>query len=213
MAVYRFRVAFEDYDDVVRDIEIKSTQTFEDLHNGIQQCIGFDGSKPSSFYLSDDYWKKGKEITNRPLNDGEKEKATTMDAARLLNYIADPHQKIYYIFDLPLHWTFHIELVKIQVNVEETADYPRCVKSLGEAPKQYGNIITGSLPQPDDFEEILEEEAVEESGEEIFPETEDAVEADEVPLSVESEEGAVSDFEEETGGIVDDEESKGNEDF
>jgi len=175
MAVYRFRVAFEDYDDVVRDIEIKSTQTFEDFHNSIQQSIGFDGSKPSSFYLSDDNWKKGKEITNRPLKDADKEKAIEMSSARLLNFIADPHQKIYYIFDLPLHWTFRIELVKIQVNVPDGSDYPRCVRTLGEAPKQYGNVITGPLPEPDDFEELPEEELADEGPEEIFPDTADAV--------------------------------------
>jgi hypothetical protein len=214
MAVYRFRVAFEDYDDVVRDIEIKSTQTFEDLHNAIQQYIGFDGSKPSSFYLSDDNWKKGKEITNRPLNDTDKEKATEMSAARLLNYIADPHQKIYYIFDLPLHWTFRIELVKIQVNVDTTADYPRCVRSLGDAPKQYGNVITGPLPDPDDFEDILlEEETSDEVADEIFTGTADAVEADEVPLAVESEEGVVSDFEDESGGVAEEDDRKEGEDF
>ncbi len=32
MAVYKFRVSFEDYDDIHRDIEIKSNQTFADFH-------------------------------------------------------------------------------------------------------------------------------------------------------------------------------------
>jgi hypothetical protein len=34
--VYRFRVTFEDYDEITRDIEIKSTQFFSDLHTAIQ---------------------------------------------------------------------------------------------------------------------------------------------------------------------------------
>src|SRR5437762_2397 len=45
MATYRFRVTFEDYDDVTRDIEIRSTQTFEEFHHAIQNAIGFDASK------------------------------------------------------------------------------------------------------------------------------------------------------------------------
>ena len=45
--VYRFKVMFEDHEDVVRDIEITNLQTFEDFHNIIQSSIGFDASKPA----------------------------------------------------------------------------------------------------------------------------------------------------------------------
>ena len=69
MATYRFRVTFEEYDDVTRDIEIRSTQTFEELHYAIQNAIGFDASKPTSFFLSDDNWKKGKELSTREIID------------------------------------------------------------------------------------------------------------------------------------------------
>src|SRR4051812_48611120 len=118
MAVYRFRVTFEDHDEVSRDIEIRSTQTFEDLHHAIHSFIGFDASKPASFFMSDDNWKKGKEITSRDLKAAEKEKVKQMRGSRLLDDIADPHQKIYYIFDPAAQWAFRIELMKIIVNEE-----------------------------------------------------------------------------------------------
>ena len=57
MATYRLRVIIEDHEEVVRDIEIKSTQTFNDLHLSIHNSIGFDSDKPASFYMSDDNWK------------------------------------------------------------------------------------------------------------------------------------------------------------
>jgi len=163
MAIYRFRIVFEDFDDVHRDIEIRSVQTFEDLHQAIHSAIGFDGAKPASFYMSDDYWKKGKEITTRDLKEEEKHSVATMKKARLCDFIADPHQKIYYIFDFTAMWTFHIELIKIMVNEEPGAMYPRCVKVTGEAPKQYGITNLGAIPEPDDFDETqslidLEEE-------------------------------------------------------
>ncbi len=155
MAVYRFRVTFEDFDDIHRDIEIKSTQTFEDLHHAIHNSIGFDATNPASFYMSDDYWKKGKEITRRELNETEKPKVALMKKARLCDFIADPHQKIYYLFDFNAVWTFRIELVKIFVNEEIGANYPRCVKVTGEAPKQYGVTNLGAIPEPEDFDENL----------------------------------------------------------
>ena len=37
MAIYRFKISFEDFDDVVREIDIKTTQTFEDLHRAFHR--------------------------------------------------------------------------------------------------------------------------------------------------------------------------------
>ena len=140
MAIYRFRVTFEDQDDVARDIEIRSTQTFEDLHHGIHSAIGFDASKQASFYLSDDHWTKGQEFTNRELKESEKENIFAFRKSRLCDYISDPHQKIYYIFDPEAQWAFLIEMIKIVPSEELNASYPRCIKINGEAPKQYGTL-------------------------------------------------------------------------
>ena len=63
MAVYKFKVSFDDYDDISRVIEIKSTQTFLDFHKSILASIGFDQKHMASFYMSNDAWKKGQEIT------------------------------------------------------------------------------------------------------------------------------------------------------
>ena len=62
--IYRFRVIFDnDTDqDVFRDLEIRETDTMEDLHNAIAQSFGFDGLEMASFYISDDNWNQGEEI-------------------------------------------------------------------------------------------------------------------------------------------------------
>jgi len=54
MALYRFKVTFEDYDDVSREIDVKSNQTFEDLHRAIHKSTGYDAEFSSSFYISND---------------------------------------------------------------------------------------------------------------------------------------------------------------
>ena len=43
--IYRFRVILDNdtEDDVFRDLEIRETDTMEDLHNIITQSFGFDG--------------------------------------------------------------------------------------------------------------------------------------------------------------------------
>jgi hypothetical protein len=136
MAIYRFRVSFEEYDDIHRDIEIKSTQNFEQFHYAIQEAIGFDASKPASFFMSNDNWKKGQELTTS-FSDNSTPGARLMKDSRLCDFIADPHQKIYYAFDTPSQWTFFIELFKILPDSETNKKYPVCVKIHGDAPKQY----------------------------------------------------------------------------
>ena len=68
MAIYRFKISFEDFDDVTREIDIKTNQTFEDLHRAIHRSTGYNAEKPSSFYVSTDNWIKGDEIAILPNN-------------------------------------------------------------------------------------------------------------------------------------------------
>src|SRR5436190_9757475 len=158
MAVYKFRVTFEDHEDVSRDLEIKSTQSFEELHSAILSSVGFDTKENASFYMSDDYWKKGRQISLTEKANGET-KLPLMKKSRLCDFIADPHQKIYYIYDFTKEWTFHVELLKIIVGEDVGALYPRCVKVNGEAPKQH-DTAPKVVPVPEDFneEEVYVEE-------------------------------------------------------
>jgi hypothetical protein len=150
MAVYKFRVTFEDYEDVYREIEIKSTQTFEDLHRAIQEAIGFDGKQLASFYMSNDTWRKGREITLMDMSEeGEEEPKVIMNKSKLADFIEDPHQKIIYVFDFMAFWNFFVELVKIQPD-NPKVKYPLCSKSVGTAPKQYKDK---KLPDPSEEEE------------------------------------------------------------
>lgn len=138
MAIYKFRITFEDYDEVSREIEIKSNQSFEDLHRAIHAAIGFDGKANSSFYMSNDQWHKGKEITLNESSIKDAAKTVLMEKSILKNFIIDPHQKIYYIFNLEKPWTFYIQLMKITINEDPNLQYPICTKTTGNAPKQFG---------------------------------------------------------------------------
>lgn len=145
MAVYRFRVTFEDQDDVYREVEIRANQTFEDLHYALLQAINFDTQHEASFFMSDDFWRKGQEITlnPKPVDEDEdvprlkrKAPAKAMKQSKLAAFIEDPHQKIVYVYDFKANWILYLELVKILAEDAKTT-YPRCIKSVGPAPKQY----------------------------------------------------------------------------
>ena len=56
MAVLKFRVYLEEDDAVYRDICIKHTQSFAELHYAILKAYEFDTKHQATFYRSNDKW-------------------------------------------------------------------------------------------------------------------------------------------------------------
>jgi hypothetical protein len=154
MAVYKFKLFIEDNEDIYREIEILSGQTFDDFHNAIQDAYKFDKKHAASFFVSDDYWRKDQEITLReedlPLDAEELKKNVSpkklMSKTKIAKYIDSPRQRFMYVFDPAIKWSFCIELMKILPD-NPKGTYPTCIKSVGNAPKQYkqAKMATGEL--------------------------------------------------------------------
>lgn len=145
MAIYRFKISFEDYDEVSREIDIKTNQTFEDLHRAIHRSTGYNADKSSSFYVSTDNWIKGDEIAILPNERKVKNGVALMENSKLSNFIEDPHQKFYYIYDFERPFEFHVVLIKIILENDPNIQYPFVVKSTGEAPKIFDKNNIGSI--------------------------------------------------------------------
>ncbi len=157
MAVYKFKLTFEEYDDIYRMIEIKSSQTFFEFHKAILDSIGFDQKQLASFYMSNDSWKKEQEICLEDMSDPDDEESIpmpTMKESRLSMFINDPHQKIIYVYDFMEMWTMHLELVGIEIKEKAGTKYPVCSKSFGLAPKQYDKVQRFGLVDENEFDEI-----------------------------------------------------------
>jgi pRiA4b ORF-3-like protein len=132
--IYRFRVILDNdtEDDIFRDIEIKKTDTLEDLHNTITQSFGFDGTEMASFYVSDDQWNQGEEISLFDMSEGINS-VRLMNETTLDDIVDDTRTKLIYVYDFLSMWTFLIELAEI---VEETdsVDYPNLMFVHGQIP-------------------------------------------------------------------------------
>ena len=214
MALYRFRVTFEDYDDVMREIDIKSNQNFEDLHRAIHQSTGYNPEFPSSFYISNDQWTKGEEITYLPNQKRIDRGVALMNKVKLLSYIDDPHQKFYYTFNFDRPYDFHVELMKIILDETKGVVYPTVIKSVGEAPRQIiAGVVPTILPPTDDDFDFLNEMAFSPEDAEDFSEVTDTGEHDEQEEKVaddEEEDEFGSEFSDEEG-FEDD--GKGHDDY
>lgn len=132
--IYRFRIIL-DHDsegDIFRDIEIRETDTLEDLHNSITQAFGFEGSEMASFYLSDDEWNQGEEISLFDMSEAANEVRLMRDTP--INEVThEKSTRLLYIYDFLSMWTFLVELAEIVEEAEGT-DYPNLMFVHGQIP-------------------------------------------------------------------------------
>lgn len=133
MKVLRIRVTIDEEEDIYRDIDIKLSQSLEDLHYAILKAYAFDTIESASFYNCNNSWEKGKEFVLK--KEDAKNGQTLMKDAVLSKIVYDPHQKFIYIYDYNVKWFFYCEIIKI-VDDNSVTDYPFCSKSYGVAPRQ-----------------------------------------------------------------------------
>lgn len=151
--IYRFRVILDNDtdEDVFRDLEISETDTLEDLHNIITQSFGFDGTEMASFYMSDDRWEQGEEISLFDLS--EDNSAQLMSETLINDVVHEIQPKLIYVYDFFSMWTFYVELAEI---VEESAGttYPNIMFVKGQVPDDAPQKLFEADEFDDDFDEF-----------------------------------------------------------
>ena len=150
--IYRLRIILDAKINVIRDIEIKSINTFEDLHFAIVNAFSFEGNEMASFYLSDPEWKQGEELTFESFGHEKVMKE------HVLNTIINNDQKNFiYVYDFLKLWTFFIEVV--ETNDENSySHYPQTIFSIGDTPIKAPEKLFVEDKSDKYFEDDFEEE-------------------------------------------------------
>jgi hypothetical protein len=139
MAILRFRIYWEDDDSIYRDVVIKHSQNFAELHESILRSFEFDNKHKATFYRSNDHWLKGREISLEKYDDKVYQvEPLIMSEVTLGSEIKDPNQKFVYVYDFNKHWTFMVELINVDKEENKKLGYPACIRIEGIAPSQYG---------------------------------------------------------------------------
>ena len=138
MALFRFRVYWEDDDQVYRDIEIRPTQTFLELHKCIISAYEFDGKHSASFFESNERWQKGREINSEVLVNKKDAPALSMMRTPVSALVSTPDHKFVYEYDPAKNWKFLIELIGVSKDEDARKTYPNVFRKEGVAPAQYG---------------------------------------------------------------------------
>jgi hypothetical protein len=133
--IFKFRLLSSEKDDFIRDFEVRSDQTFYDLHMAIQKNCGYDSSQIASFFLCTNDWEKETEITLFELSEEHGKGILAMDNSVLSVHITGLKQRLLYIFDIFNERAFFIEVVGIRDD-DSSKSYPYCTLSAGSPPVQ-----------------------------------------------------------------------------
>ena len=139
MAILRFRIYFEEDETVYRDIAIRHTQHFSDLHEQILKSFEFDSKHQATFYRSNDNWQKGREISLERYDKEYKAEPLLMAETTIGSEIKMPNQKFLYVYDFNRNWPFMVELINISNEENPKLTYPATVRVEGIGPSQYGS--------------------------------------------------------------------------
>lgn len=175
MAVLKFRVYLEEDEAVYRDVVIKHTQSFADLHFAILKAYEFDSKHQATFYRSNDYWQRGREISFALYDKKYAAPPLLMADTTIGSEIRDTNQKFIYEYDFVKSWVFLVELININKEESPKTVYPSVTRIEGIGPQQYG---TKSL-LGDKFADIEEKYDLNEAAEGFGEEGEGESEAEE----------------------------------
>jgi hypothetical protein len=138
MAILKFRIYLEEDDSVYRDIAIRHSQSFFDMHEVILKAYEFDSKHQATFYRSNDNWQRGREISLEKYDKPYKAAPLLMKETTIGSEIKDPNQKFIYVYDFTKLWTFLVELINVSKEENPKLTYPAMIRKEGIAPSQYG---------------------------------------------------------------------------
>jgi hypothetical protein len=138
MAVLKFRIYFEEDDSVYRDVAIKHTQSFLELHFAVLKAFEFDNKHQATFYRSNDNWARGREISFQKYDKQYKAEPLLMESTTIGSEIRNPNERFIYVYDFTKNWTFLIELINVSKEESSKLSYPAVTRTEGIGPQQYG---------------------------------------------------------------------------
>lgn len=138
MAGLKFRVLLDskDKNEVFRDILISDKADFESFYKAVLVAYGFTSDQMASFYMSNDSWDKGFEISLFDMSYGEDPDQIlpgVMNSSVIGDFIQESDQKIILVHDFLRMWIFLIELIGY---TEDTPEYPKTILTVGNAPAE-----------------------------------------------------------------------------
>ena len=98
--IYKFTFSCEEGDPNFRRVfEASADATFLELHEAILKSVGYPDDQMTSFFLCNDEWEKGQEITLVEMDSNFEYDNMVMNETHLNDLIEEQGQRLIYVFD------------------------------------------------------------------------------------------------------------------
>jgi hypothetical protein len=138
MAGLKFRILLDSIEntEVFRDILINDDFNFEHFYNTILDAFGLPNDQMASFFVSDEDWNKGEEISLMDMSFGamdDEEAPLEMNGLLLKEKIFATKQRFILVHDFLSMWIFLIELHEI---TDQEVENPQLLLEVGVIPQE-----------------------------------------------------------------------------
>lgn len=153
--IFKFRIISSDEKAFLREYEISGDKTFLDFHDFIQEDLGYDVNQLTSFFLTDEQWNRGLELTLIDMENDAGPAAIPMGSVKLSDLLKHKKERLLYVFDIFSNRCFFMELSDIFEPIPNVS-YPICRASVGAPPQQLiiQDISVDDILENDDWDEI-----------------------------------------------------------
>ncbi len=134
--LYRIKFISEEVDGFLREVKIDSDANFLDLNAIILKSCEYSDDQMTSFYVCNEDWERGCQITREDTSDPDCEEEDTflMAETPLADFIDDEGQRFEFIFDPFTERSFYLQVKEVIPG--EHLKEAEIVRSKGEAPVQ-----------------------------------------------------------------------------
>lgn len=161
--LYRIKFISDEVDGFLRELKIDRSATFLDLNKAILKSCGYADDQMTSFYICNEEWERGQQITREDMGMGDSdEDIYVMADTRLYEFIEDTEQRLEFVFDPFEDRCFYLDVKELIPG--ENLKEPEVIRSVGEAPVQINEMPVDVAPVKgkkaaaagvDDFEDEL----------------------------------------------------------
>ena len=145
--IYVVRIISVEVDGFLREIQIDSEGTFLDLANAVLDSCEFPDDQLTSFFLCNDEWQRGIEITREDMGGTSADiDVYVMDDTHISELIDDAGQRLEFVFDPFADRSLAMEVVSV-VPGKRLLE-PFCSARKGNPPTQIEQIDLDFRPTP-----------------------------------------------------------------
>lgn len=140
--IFRIKFISDEVDGFLRELKIDSDASFLDLNKAILAACGYPDDQMTSFYLCDEEWQRGIQVTREDMGVGASdEDIYIMESTRLSELIEDEGQRLEFVFDPFADRCFYLD-VKESIPGESLSEAV-VTRSKGKAPVQLEDLDLG----------------------------------------------------------------------